>query len=278
MVPEPPQPAPSPPGGTPAVRAKVRIRFAKSGDLRLVSHRDLMKCFERMVRRAALPVASSHGFNPKPRMVFALSLALGIVGCEEVLELELDRPLPAEAVREALAQQAPAGLTILSVREVGPKARAQVRRACYRVPVPAARCGDLPERLTSLLSAPECWVERTRPHPRRFDLRPFLRGVRLEKVSATVATVADTCSLEIDLWVTPTGMARPEEVLEVLGLGDLPAAGLVLERTLLELHDETPDSGPLPPAVERAGRPGKAEAEAASSPTALVPGPLTFDS
>jgi len=71
-------------------RHKVRIRFRKAGDLRMVSHHDLMRCFARMLRRAALPFRSSEGFHPKPRLSFPLSLALGIVGCEEVVDLELD--------------------------------------------------------------------------------------------------------------------------------------------------------------------------------------------
>ena len=72
------------------VRDKVRIRFRKGGELRLVGHHDLMRCFERMLRRAQLPFHSTEGFNPKPRLIFALSLGLGIVGSEEVVELELD--------------------------------------------------------------------------------------------------------------------------------------------------------------------------------------------
>ena len=75
----------SPPGAKPTARAKFRIRFRKSGELRWLSHHDLMDCVERMLRRAALPYRSTQGFHPKPRMVFALSLALGIVGCAEVL-------------------------------------------------------------------------------------------------------------------------------------------------------------------------------------------------
>jgi radical SAM-linked protein len=67
---------------------KTRLRFSKTGELRLVSHRDLMKFFERALRRANLPVHVSQGFHPMPRMVFALSLGLGIVGLDEVLELE----------------------------------------------------------------------------------------------------------------------------------------------------------------------------------------------
>jgi len=50
---------------------KFRIRFRKVGDLRLLSHHDLMRTFERMLRRAGLPFRSTEGFHPKPRMVFA---------------------------------------------------------------------------------------------------------------------------------------------------------------------------------------------------------------
>src|SRR5205085_5008348 len=108
------QPAPATsPAAPPPAQTKVRLRFRKDGDLRFVSHHDLMKVFERTFRRAALPVALTKGFHPSPRMVFASSLALGIIGCEEVLELVLDAELTPEEVHQALARQAPPGLTIL---------------------------------------------------------------------------------------------------------------------------------------------------------------------
>ena len=89
--------------GPARARDKVRIRFRKSGDLRLLSHHDLMRTFERMLRRAALPFRHSQGFHPNPRLVFALSLPLGVVGCEEVVELELDEVLPPDEMHERLA-------------------------------------------------------------------------------------------------------------------------------------------------------------------------------
>ncbi len=181
------------------VRDKLRIRFRKAGDLRLVSHHDLMRCFERMLRRAALPFHSTEGFNPKPRMVFALSLGLGIVGCEEVVELELDAQLPAEEVRDRLARQAPAGLEILSVKRIDPKVTAHVRRVCYRLPVPPEQVSELPTRVAALLATPECWIERTRPHRRRIHLRPYVRDLRLE---------AD--GLVPDLLISPTGSHPPK--------------------------------------------------------------------
>jgi radical SAM-linked protein len=236
--------SPPVPGGG-AVRDKVRIRFRKAGDLRLVSHHDLMKCFERMLRRAALPFHVTQGFHPKPRLVFALSLALGVVGCQEVVELELDRALSPEEIHQRLAVQAPPGLEIVSVRRIAPKAHGQVRRVCYRLALPAERTRELPQRMAAVLAAPECWIERTRPQRRRINLRPYLRHVHLF-----------AAALEIDLWVTPQGTARPEEVLALLGLSDVLEAGTILERTTLELHDEvSPAIGPDGPGLAPEARP-----------------------
>src|SRR5262245_60301564 len=116
-------------------RDKHRIRFRKSGTLRLVSHHDLKRCFERMLRRAALPFASTEGFHPQPRLVFGLSLALGIVGHDEAADLLLTEEVPAEEVHARLARQAPPGLEILRVERVDPKARILARLATYCLPL-----------------------------------------------------------------------------------------------------------------------------------------------
>jgi radical SAM-linked protein len=218
--------------GTHPVRDKVRIRFRKGDDLRLLSHHDLMRAFQRMLRRAALPVQQSQGFHPQPRLIFALSLPLGVIGCEEVVEIELDQMLPLDELRERLVRQAPQGLEILSIRRIGVRDGAQVRRLTYRLAVPAEHVAGVAERIAVVLASPECWVERTRPPVRRVDLRSFLSDLRLIELSP------NTFALEMELFLTPHGTARPEEVLTVLGLQDLIEAGAILERSRLELEDE----------------------------------------
>jgi radical SAM-linked protein len=208
-------------------RTRVRIRFRKDGDLRWVSHHDLMNCFERMLRRADLPVHVSQGFHPKPRMVFALSLALGLVGQAEVLDLELERPMDIEEVHRRLAAAAPPGLEIASVGCVSGRGAPQVRRACYCLEIPPERCPGLDDRIAALLAAAHLWVERQRPEPRRLDVRPYLDDLKLTQGR-----------LEMALRVTPNGTARPEEILRLLDLYDLFEAGAVIVRTGLELHEE----------------------------------------
>jgi radical SAM-linked protein len=209
------------------VRDKVRIRFRKGGELRLVSHHDLMRCFERMLRRADLPFHFTEGFNPKPRLVFALSLGLGIAGAEEVVELELDQELPAEEILEKLRHQAPSGLELFQANRIDPKSTAQVHRVSYRISIPPEKQTGLPERIAAILANPHCWVERARPTPRRLDVRGYIRDLNLKKNL-----------LEMDLQVTPQGTARPDEILRLLGLGELLTEGAILERSKLELLDE----------------------------------------
>jgi radical SAM-linked protein len=250
---------PPAPGGPTPTPDKVRIRFRKFGALRLLSHHDLMRCFERMLRRAALPVRQSKGFHPKPRLVFALSLPLGVIGCDEVVELELDQTLPLDEVRDRLVRQAPPGLTILSVRRIDYKMGAQVHSLTYRIALPGERAADAARRAAEVLAAPECWAERTRPATRRVDLRPWILKLRVAESevhrdapaerfapSPPLGVAANPCAhLEMNLCLTPAGTARPDEVLAVLGLSDLLEAGAVLERSRLELVDEIP-----PPTAE----------------------------
>lgn len=208
-------------------RVKIRIRFRKAGDLRWTSHHDLLRCFERMLRRAQLPFRSTEGFNPRPRLTFAQPLPLGVIGCNELVDLELDQEMPAAQISTRLASQAPPGLTVLDVERIGPRAALQVCGAVYRLPVPDECTAAIRARAAALLGAQHCFVERQRPHPRTVDILPFLS--QLSVVPGFV---------ELHLAVTPHGGARPEEVLRLLDLGDILESGAVVERTNLVLAPE----------------------------------------
>src|SRR5262249_40061225 len=178
MAPDTPESAATP-TPTAEVRDRIRIRFTKGGALRLLSHHDLMRAFERMLRRADLPFRNSQGFHPKPRIVFALSLPLGVVGREEVVELELSQVLPLDELRRRRTAQCPPGLELLSLRRREGRAAAQVKALTYRIALPPERVAAVRQRIDGVLAAKECWVERTRPPARRVDLRAFVRDLRI---------------------------------------------------------------------------------------------------
>ena len=206
---------------------KVRLRFAKRGDLRLVSHPDLMRCLERMARRAELPLAQSQGFNPRPRIAFTLALALGIEGHHEVVEIELAGPMePAEVLRRLVAVSPP-GLDWLDAEDPGPGRPAQAEAVRYALTIPADRRDRARAALADLLASDHRPYTRHRPDRTvEIDLRPFLLEANLEEPDGI---------LRFRLKMSPSGSARPEEVIDALGLRDLLGQGIVLARTEVEL-------------------------------------------
>jgi radical SAM-linked protein len=205
---------------------KVRLRFAKRGDLRLVSHHDLLRCVERLLRRSALPMAHSQGFNPRPRIVFPLALALGIEGRREVVELELAEELDPLEVLGRLAAESPPGLDWLEAEAVGPGRPPKVGAARYSLVVPPGRREAARAAIDRLLASDRWPYQRRRPDRTvEADLRPFVLA----------AALGDDGTLRLRLRVAPDGSARPEEAVEALGLRDLLEAGAVLVRDDVEL-------------------------------------------
>ena len=220
---------------------KIRIRFQKAGDLRFLSHHDLMRLMERMLRRADIPFAVTEGFHPKPKMMFPSALALGIVGREEVVEIELRQPMAAEEVSRRLRNHLHPGLEILSVQEIPKRLRGRACQATYLLPVDIQARTGLEQQISKLLQASSWLVERQRPQRKLVDIRPQIVDLSLTDEG-----------LYITLRLSSDGSARPEEVLEALGLSGLLTQGSVLERTRLVLADEwdSPLSGaqlPSPP-------------------------------
>jgi len=208
---------------------KVRLRFAKRGDLRLVSHHDLLRCLERMLRRAQIPVALTQGYCPRPKITFALALGLGIESLCEVVDLELASALEPTELLNRLRAEAPPGFDWTDARPLPADARPPRPRAAeYSFRVLEERRAACLGTLQSLLESQSWPLTRKRPERESlFDLRPHVVCADLN---------ADGL-LRFRLKVAPDGSARPEELLEALALRDLLDRGSVLTRTALDLSD-----------------------------------------
>ena len=232
------------PGGPPfdAMTAvpKVRLRFAKRGDLRLVSHHDLVRCLERALRRADIPVATTQGFNPRPKVTFALALALGIEGRREVVEIDLAQPMEPAEVLSRLAATSPPGLEWSGAEPATSNRAAQAKAVLYRLDLPESRRAAASAALADLLAAESRPYARQRPDRIvELDLRPFLLDAAIDPEEG---------ALRFRLKVTNSGAAaRPEDIVDVLGLADLTRDGAVLVRTEIELAPEPARPAPTPP-------------------------------
>ncbi|MDR1518600.1 MAG: TIGR03936 family radical SAM-associated protein [Planctomycetota bacterium] len=189
---------------------KSAVRFAKTGAAIYHSHHDMLRFWERLVRRAGLPVRLTQGFNPRPRLVFPHALGLGIVSRLEEVELELHSRLDNREIQRRLSLASPGAVEILEVRGLPPaKGSRQIVASSYRLSGwPGDDSPALGQAAAELMAKPEIQVERGAPgEKRRIDIRPFIKKLALD---------AGSDSLELAVSHTRTGSARPDEAAKLL--------------------------------------------------------------
>lgn len=98
-----------------------RALFEKVGSARFISHLDLMRLFQRAFKRAGLPLTHTQGFNPRPSVSIALPLSLGAESHCELLDFDLESPVPPEGIRDRLNAALIDGIRVREVYDNGAK-------------------------------------------------------------------------------------------------------------------------------------------------------------
>jgi radical SAM-linked protein len=207
----------------------LRLTFATAGPLAYVSVLDLGRIWERSLRRAAVPLKYSQGFNPRPRLQFAAPLPTGCEGEAEWLDLWLVEPWEPARLLAALQGQTPVGLTPLSaepVPESAPALETQIVAAEYRLELYEVEPAAVQSAVEALLAAP------TLPRERRgkpYDLRPLIEALSVEPSAVALPPSSfrlhpssSPVVLLARLTARPGATGRPDELLAALGYADVP--------------------------------------------------------
>ncbi len=195
---------------------RLRVWFGKHGDMGLVSHLDLIRLFDRVVRRAQIPIAFTGGFHPGPRISPANALSLGATGSGEIVDFELTRSLEPETLRQLLSDHLPETIPIYRVMEVplsDPSATQVVSQAEYhltlRLEDPATV--DWQGWVSAVLAQTEIWFEQKAKNGKmkQINLRDRLHELTLLQTTPEVLLhYIGSCSND--------GMLRPEHVAFML--------------------------------------------------------------
>ncbi|MEG4913085.1 TIGR03960 family B12-binding radical SAM protein [Microcoleus sp. B7-D4] len=140
-------------------KQRFRVWFGKVGDMALVGHLDLIRLFDRVVRRADLPISFTGGFHPNPRISLANALPLGVTSTGEIADFELTESIDIESFREKLAAKLPENIPIYKVESIdlkAPSANQLLEAAEYAITVAVG--GSLTENgeLDQENAAPVC--------------------------------------------------------------------------------------------------------------------------
>ena len=207
-------------------RQRLRVLFTKERLARFLGHHDLMRLWERALRRAGLPLHYSAGFNPRPQISFPTALALGFESREEVFEVELERWVSPRRAQADLQRELPEGIGIRRVQSVPHAGKAQITGTEFTVqftePPP-----DFAALLEVFLQKAEVLVERTgKSGTKSVDVRRFVNDASYRAPTLTV-----------NIAIAPDGTARPDEVVAaVLGVAPAQTPRMRVTRTRLTLQ------------------------------------------
>ncbi|MEN9207516.1 MAG: TIGR03960 family B12-binding radical SAM protein [Gloeomargarita sp. GMQP_bins_120] len=218
---------------------RLRVRFGKLGEMALLGHLDVLRLFDRAVRRAHLPIAFTEGFHPSPRIVPATALALGVTSTGEIMDFELHQVCDPQVFVQALRAQLPPEIPLYEVAEVpvhAPAATQLLAAAEYRLTLalddPEAEA-DWQGWVQAILDAEAMWWEGQRKNgqPKRLNLRAMLNRLEVLTASAQQAEVFYRGAL------SPDGQSlQPEQVLfmfQKVGSSAMTLARVHRERVIL---------------------------------------------
>ena len=201
---------------------RVRIRFAKRGRLRFLSHRDVARSVERAVRRAGVPVSHSHGFSPHPRLSWTGAAPTGTASEAEYVEIGLTQVVDPSALVSALDAALPDGLDVLDAAVAEPPALAdRIDASRWVVELPGVAPDALHAAVDALLALDTLVVERVTPSGRRqIDVRAALASAQVHGTSEdSLPSTADgpgVCAILTAVVRQTTPAVRPDDVLGAL--------------------------------------------------------------
>ncbi len=99
-------------------KIRYRLKFEKVGKMKYVGHLDLLRLFQRAVRRAKLPIHYSGGFNPHQETIFAMPLTLGMDSICDIIDIRLTEERSLEEIKNGMNAELPNGCKITEVRVV----------------------------------------------------------------------------------------------------------------------------------------------------------------
>jgi radical SAM-linked protein len=210
---------------------RMRVTFSRGEEVKYLSHLDLMRLWERALRRADIPLAYSQGFSPHPRISIAAPLPIGVTSISEIMDILLNKRFSPYVFINAVSEQLPRGIGLVGVEQVAmqlPSLQSQVRMAEYYVELETGRLAqEVEEELRSFMAKSEFPWQHRRDHDiRHYDIRSLVDRLWL------VEWAGSWCTVGMCLRAGSSATGRAEQVTLALGFPNPPRS---IHRTKLIL-------------------------------------------
>ena len=175
----------------------VRVFYDKIGNIKYISHLDMNRVFLRIIRRSGIPVWYTVGFNPHPRIMFALPLSLGFESTSEIIDIRIeDDDISCEQVAKMLADVMPDGLKVKyaadPIMKVGDIAYARFEIDTFGLP-----------DLTDYFNQEQIiTMKRSKSGTKPTDIKPMIKEYKIDGNKLILTLSAGAVNLNPNLVIT----------------------------------------------------------------------------
>lgn len=159
---------------------KIRVRFSKQGQMKFIGHLDMVRYFQKVMRRGEIDVAYSEGFSPHQKMSFAAPLSVGVLSKGEYFDMEVNSTLSTKEAMDRINEQNVEGVTFLSYKLLPDNAKnamAVMSAADYFVYTDIFTDDDI----TGFINQDSINViKKTKKSEKEVDIKPLIYSIKKE--------------------------------------------------------------------------------------------------
>lgn len=219
---------------------KIRIKFRKYGVMKFIGHLDIMRYFQKAMRRANIDICYSEGFSPHQIMSFAAPLGVGVTSDGEYLDIEVNTSASGEESMRALNDTMVPGVEIASYIKLPDNAKTAMSivaaadydlyfKEGYEAP---ATLEEFEEGLENFFTKPKevLITKKTKKSEKVMDLKQLVYDFKVEK--RILNSGAEALSFYLNVCTGSTDNLKPELVVESL----FQAMGLTYDANAIQIH------------------------------------------
>lgn len=184
------------------MKVRYLVKYTKASEIKFISHLDLMRTIQRIIRRAGLPIEYSKGFNPHMTISIAQPLSVGVYSKGEYMDVVFTEEVDTKLILDKLNENAPNGVKFLDVVKVeksetgkAPQAMAIIDAAEYVMRLKSTDIKETMKVLEKVKNTPQ-WdiIKKTKSGEKEVDIKPLVKELKItESENLLVLEVIIAC-------------------------------------------------------------------------------------
>ena len=221
----------------------VRIKYSKLGDISYISHLDIIKLMERIVRRTGLKLSYSEGFNPHPKTAFSPALQLGVQSHCEYLDMEFDEAVEEDLLIQKLNEKTVEGINFIEAKILTDKVDslvAFITHSRYEIAVDEEdenKISKIISAINKINNTNEMLLTKKtkKGNIKEYNVKEYIGTIDFERKSDGLSIFVDICSGSVK-------SINPKKIIELVkSLEDL--SGIEYDLIKLETYHIDEDTG-----------------------------------